>query len=394
MITTWKSLDEIASHVGSDEPFPIALPKVEVCDFDDLKNQCCIHRAGKLSSVDTVLSGRDGRLYFVEFKDSEKNPIASLKKKAFDSLSVYWMTLGRSESMSSICSRAVFVYVKPDSEIKKVASDELFDFFAQDSGGLPIPKSQRGKPIQDWLNDFKVARLYCDIEVMGANEFSNNFFSRFYSGKDVSFEPKSYECGCDREELHPENCLKTDSLNRILSNVRQRMNVEGRDFCEENIEGIDFEAAIDDLLRCRMYLQKDDFNGNRQDLLHVASAWRDGTLYFYHNWDCIKYPFASLVNCLFDSSYLAGWFFSPSKTFDEFSSCLEAFVAYDGKFDELKRSPNLVWLQEFYDNYIAWFNGTSVCERCPNTKFGLGCFVEDRLYNKIEVTDKLPLMVR
>ena len=394
MITRWKSLDEIAAHVGSDEPFPITLPKVEVCDFDDLKNLCCIHRAGKLSSVDTVLVGQDGRLYFIEFKDSEKNPIASLKKKAFDSLSVFWMTLGRNESMSSICSRAVFVYVKPDSEIKKAASDELLDFFAQDSGGLLMPKSQSGKPICDWLNDFKAARLYCDIEIMGANEFVNDFFSRFLTGKNVSFEPNSFDCGCSRDELNSDSCVKADSLNRILLNARQRLNVEGGDFCEENIEAIDFQTAIDDLLRCRMYLQKDDLNGNRQDLLHVASAWRDGALYFYHNWDSIRYPLAGLVNCLFDSSYLAGWLFSPSKTFDEFSSCLEAFVAYDGKFDKLRRSPNLVWLQEFYDNYIAWFNGTSFCEKCPDAKFGLGCFAEDGLYYKIEVIDKLPLMVR
>ena len=93
MAIKWAKLNELAAHSELGAPFPCNLPAVVACDFDDLKNQCCIHRVGMLCSVDTILLGKDGRIYFIEFKDSSKNPIASLKKKAFDSLSVFWMTI-------------------------------------------------------------------------------------------------------------------------------------------------------------------------------------------------------------------------------------------------------------------------------------------------------------
>ena len=392
MTAKWDKLNKIAAHVGRAEPFPDELPDVIACDFDAMKNLCCVHRAGKLCSVDTVLVGKDERLYFVEFKDSVKNPIASLKKKAFDSLSVFWMTLGRNESIASICSRAVFVYVKPDSEFKKQPSKMFVEeMLLRDSGRLTPPRSRDGKVIEDWLNDFKVARLYFDIEVMSTSDFVKDFSNRFECGDSVSFAPRQTNCGMAAASfVSPQE--KT-SLNRLLSRARSDMGCTGVDFCDNGIDAIDFRDVSGKLLRNRMYLPTENLSGNRREVLYVAAAVRGEALYTYHNWGRVKNPLAMVVNCVFDSAYLAAWILSPLATFVQAVANLSAVVAYDGDFVELKRNPNIVWLQEFYDNYVEWFNGESTSDKCCDAKFGLGCFVADGLYDKIMTTNKLPLQI-
>lgn len=396
MTVKWNNLNKIAAHVGRVAPFPDELPDVTVCDFDEMKNLCCVHRAGKLCSVDTVLVGKDGRLYFVEFKDSVKNPIASLKKKAFDSLSVFWMTLGREESIDSICSRAVFVYVKPDADSKSRPSMSFAEeMLFRDAGNLAPPRSRNGNVVEGWLNDFKVAKLYSEIEILATSDFVRDFRSRFYVGDEVSFEPSRTYCE-DREGLtgHIAQPMSKVSLNRLLINDRSDLGCTGIDFCDDVVEAIDFRVASAELLRNRMYLPTEDFSSNRRDMLYVATALRHETLYTYHNWAKVKNPLARLANCIFDSAYLAAWICSPQATFAEAVGGLSAVIAYDEDFVELKRSSNVVWLQEFYDNYVRWFNGELSCDKCSDAKFGLECFVADCLYSGIVTTNQLPLSIK
>ena len=390
MTVKWDSLNNIAAHIGRVAPFPDELPDAIVCDFDAMKNTCCVHRVGMLSSVDTVLVGKDGRLYFVEFKDSVKNPIANLKKKAFDSLSVFWLTLGRNESIASICSRAVFVYVKPDGESQRLPS-EMFadDMLFHDSGMMMPPTSRNGSSVGDWLNDFKVAGLYVEIEILTASEFSTIFTSRFETGENVSFNPRRSDCGVLPTNEH---LVELASLNRLLIKARSDVGGSGDDFCDDSIEALDLKKISFDLLKNRMYLPEENLLGERRDMLCIAAAVRDKTVYMYHNWELINTPLAHLVNCVFDSSYLVAWIVFPAMTFEQSSSILSAVVAYDGDFLELRRSPNVLWLQNFYDNYIIWFRGEQANVEGCNAKFGLACFVHDGLYAKITTTGQLPLL--
>lgn len=393
MTVKWNNLNKIAAHVGRVAPFPDNLPDVTVCDFDEMKNLCCAHRAGKLCSVDTVLVGKDGRLYFVEFKDSVKNPIASLKKKAFDSLSVFWMTLGRNESIASICSRAVFVYVKPDADFKSRPSMSFAEeMLFRDAGNPAPPRSRNGNVVEDWLNDFKMAKLYSEIEILATSDFVRDFASRFEVGEEVSFEPR--RAYCDEAAGHNVQAMSKVSLNRLLINARSDLRCTGVDFCDDFVEAADFRDASAELLKNRMYSPTEDFLSNRRDVLYVAVALRNKTLYTYHNWAKIKNPLARLVNCIFDSAYLAAWICSPHASFLEAVKSLSAVVAYDEDFVELKRSPNIVWLQEFYDNYVRWFNGELSCDKCRDAKFGLGCFVSDCFYSDIVTTNQLPLLIK
>ena len=390
MTVKWNNLNKIAAHVGRVAPFPGELPDAIVCDFDAMKNMCCVHRAGMLASVDTVLVGKDGRLYFVEFKDSVKNPIASLKKKAFDSLSVFWMTLGRNESVASICRRAVFVYVKPDGETQRQPS-EMFaeNMLFRDSGMMMPPTSRNGSIVGDWLNDFKEAGLYVEIEILTASEFSANFTLRFETGENVSFYPRRSDCDVLPTTKH---FVEKVSLNSLLIKARSDVGGSGADYCDDSVEALDFEKISFELLKNRMYLPDENLLGKRRDMLDVAVAVSGRTVYAYHNWELIKNPLAHLVNSVFDSSYLVAWIFYPTATFEQSSSILSMVVVYDGDFVELRRSPNVLWLQNFYDNYIKWFSGEMVSAEWRDVKFGLACFVSDGLYAKITTTDQLPLL--
>lgn len=394
MAIKWAKLNELAAHSELGAPFPCNLPDVVACDFDDLKNQCCIHRVGMLCSVDTILLGKDGRIYFIEFKDSSKNPIASLKKKAFDSLSVFWMTIGRTESIKSICRRAVFMYVTPDSESAKLPSEEFAELLQQDVGSFQLPRSSNGRLINNWLNDFKLSGLYSEIIICTASEFSSNFDSKFEHGEDVCFSCPDSRCGSQDVNIIGESVgLAEESLNKLLRDARLEFVYNGPDFCCDDVKAINFVAAAERLLSNRMYMPSDSLAERRKDMIHVATAWSSDVLYLYHNWVRCKTPLARLVNCIFDSSYIAAWIFSPNKTFDQVASQLESVVAYDGEFDHLERSDNVVWLQNFYDNYIKWFTGEKKNCICPDVKYGLGCFISDGLYRKITTTNVLPIVV-
>lgn len=68
----WKNLAEIAAHKdgqGGLGRFEGCLPDADACDFDAQKEDFCASRANFLSSVDAVCAGKDGRVFFVEFKD-------------------------------------------------------------------------------------------------------------------------------------------------------------------------------------------------------------------------------------------------------------------------------------------------------------------------------------
>lgn len=393
MMVKWNSLKSIAAHKDCDAPFPDELPDVIVCDFDEIKNSCCIHRVGRLCSVDTVLPGKDGRLYFVEFKDTAKNRVAKLKKKAFDSLSIFWMTLGREESIVSICRRSVFLYVKPNSESKKPPSVAFAEeMLFRDSGNLQPPKSYNGKNIDNWLNDFKVEGLYFDVEELTTSDFIRYFSTRFKIGKDVDFV-LGQTMVCSAKPMNFRTSQERISLNKLLTKARADVGGGSGDFCADCIDAVDFRRLSEQLLKNRMYLPNENSIDSRRDKFEVVVALKDERLYTYHNWDTMQNPLGRLVNCIFDSSYLFAWIISPHLPFVQAVAKLSVVIVYEGDFVELRRSTSCVWLQEFYDNYIKWFNGEIVCDTCRDVKFGLGSLIVDGLYNRIITTKELPLLV-
>lgn len=380
--SSWARFSDIARHVGDGgTPFPDALPAASACDFDHIKGLVCKYRAGNLRSVDAVLPGNDGYIYFIEFKDVSANPIADLKKKAFDSLPIFWLSLGRKMSMREICARAIFVYVKPNSESKLPVSDLIAEslFFVQDVTSLKPPKSSRGdSTLNLQLNELRMDCLYHDVIIETAQEFCEKYDDRFGRCDKSDFIQRLplgiSSVGWDAHE----NDGATDStmsLNRILIDSRTKQGgVSREDFCSDDLEACDFGKKADGLLRKREY-DHENAAAQGRGTYYCADAFRqeNETVYAYHSWS-VSYPIATAVNRVFDSFLLWAWIYHEGDAFETVEQRLGFVMISDGVCPEFKRHPTQKWLQQFYDSYEPWFNGSRVDKRNSPLKFGLACY--------------------
>ena len=383
--SSWADISDIARHVGDrGTPFPDRLPAEFACDFDTVKGLVCKYRAGNLRSVDAVLPGCDGYIYFIEFKDVLDNPIADLKKKAFDSLPVFWLSLGRKLSMREICAKAIFVYVKPNSESELPLSDLIAEnlFFVEDATSLHPPKSLRGNSTLNLqLNELRTDGLYHDVIIETAQEFCEKYDDRFgRCGKSAFMQRLAVGISSGLRNAR-ENDDEPDvavSLNRILIASRMRQDgLTSEDFCHDDIEACDFRAKADKLLRKR---ECDHENAAAQGrgTYYCADAFRreNETVYAYHSWG-VEYPIATAVNRVFDTFLLWAWIYHEGDAAETLERMLGFVMICDGTCPEFRRHPTQKWLQQFYDVYTPWFNGCHVDRRNVPLKYGLACYRDE-----------------
>ena len=380
--SSWGRFSDIAKHVGDGgTPFPDALPSGAACDFDFVKGLVCRYRVGNLRSVDAVLPGCDGFIYFIEFKDVSDNPIADLKKKAFDSLPVFWISLGRRMSMREICARAIFVYVKPNAELKLPVSDLIVEdlFLVQDATSLKPPKSFHGNSTLNLqLNELRTDGLYHGVIVETAQEFCEKYDDRFgRCGKSDFMHRLLSGISSDVGDV-PENDYEPDytmPLNHILIASRLRQcGLSVEDFCSDDLEACDFRRKADRLLRKREY-DHENAAAQGRGTYYCADAFRreNETMYAYHNWS-VEYPIASAVNKVFDTFLLWAWIYHEGDVVETFERMLGFVMICDGTCPEFRRHPTQKWLQQFYDVYALWFNGSNVDKRNSPLKYGLACY--------------------
>ena len=374
-----KRFINIARHVGDGgTPFPGALPSESACDFDTVKNLVCKYRAGNLKSVDAVLPGKDGCIYFVEFKDVSANPIADLKKKAFDSLPVFWVSLGRRMSMRDICAKAIFVYVKPDSEKELPVSDLLAEkiFFVEDAASLVPPKSYHGgSTLNLRLDELRKDGLYHDVIIETAGDFCKNYDERFGRCEKDDFRCRLNKCIGNSNGRSFQVNDGAMALNRILTASRMKHGyVSNGDFCDDDIIAVDFGRIAGEWLAKREY---DHENAETQGrgTYYCADALMPESemMYAYHNWD-VRYPIATLVNKAFDTFLLWAWIYHSNLTIEMLVCRLGFVVVYDGDCPKFERHKTQKWLQQFYDVYASWFNGSYVDKRNAPLRYGLACY--------------------
>ena len=222
----WQPLTTIAEHKGTGEPFPSALPDIAGCDFDAVKRFACKFRLGALKSVDLVMPGLDGKLYFIEFKDAKTDRIAGLRRKAFDSLVVFWLSFGKHMSMDEICANAEFVLVKPDSERKKAPSETFFDELRQGAESLlPIPKGSGSEPLELQLRELTVYGLYSQVRIVFASEFGMFWQDSIGSCNETDFVERIARPSILQRKVKEETAVKTNRPDDMPGLTMQRQEI-------------------------------------------------------------------------------------------------------------------------------------------------------------------------
>ena len=381
----WAACSEIAKHVDDGgTPFPDPLPDSQACDFDAVKRHVCTYRVGDLHSADAFLPGTDGTLYFVEFKDTYRNPLANLKKKAFDSLPVFWASLGRRLSMRTICARSVFVFVKPVGEGNQPPSEAFAEkLLFKDASRIVPPKSRYDNSTLGLrLDELRQEGLYRDAVVENSTQFCERFRERFGECSEVALQER-ISCLADS----PSDTIRTPgtgmnglrqgpaSLNTILKTSRARQNGPSlADFCDDSIPAIDF------LQLAAKHLEKREYNPSSPPAEDMGAFFHPdalGTsreeLYAYHSWGT-RYPLAFLVNKVFDGFLLWAWLCHADCPLDSLLGHLRLVVAFDGDKTDFQRHQTQKWLQDFYDVYGKWFHSLNTDRHGTPLKYGLACY--------------------
>lgn len=333
----WKSIQELADDfIG---PFP----KMRAVAFDAVKNRLCSYRGYRLCSVDAVTCATDGRIYFIEFKDVQRNPIAQLKKKAFDSLLVFWLAIGQGLSMDEIRSRAVFWYVTPNDEPTSV-SDELI-YWLDVVAGI-----ETNSPQSNQLEELRSTGLYADTECMKWDQFVARI-----ERLDVSTTVDEF--------LH--------TLEAVGPVVRERNRRIPR-----TIDSLDFKTSVLPLVSLRSMLPYDRLT-NRQDQLHLANDYDADKLQvtIKHDWS-VKYPVMELAATCFDSFAIWCAAFHAGEAMDNLGSTLYARIDLTGTPPDFVCPPGAGnFIRDFYDVYHCYW---------PN-KFGLSLYEQQGLYAEVAV---------
>lgn len=116
-----RSLAELAHSDDAvfDGEFPNRLPKVSAYDCDAFAKGALKRYSGKrLPSADALLQGKDGRWYFIEFKNQPAKNIEGekVKSKAVGSVTIAALTVGQSLAMREVMAKTVYVVVFPTQD--------------------------------------------------------------------------------------------------------------------------------------------------------------------------------------------------------------------------------------------------------------------------------------
>lgn len=337
----WRSLNELACK--TNEPFPVELPELFALDFDKIKDAVCAYRGWGLCSVDAVTIAEDGRIFFVEFKDTSDNPVAWLKKKGFDSLWLFWIAVGRALSMEKIRDRVVLCYV---SNPEKRYDDELNQDL-QVSAGREHPIS--AKP--DQLDELRNSGLYGDVRSLSPDKFSE-----MIRGVTVarSIEELQQWLAVSYQPMQPRPSVP-------------------RSCC---ISG-DFKTSVSPVAELRMLCPFDQ-TIHKQKALRAAETYdADAELVSWkHDWNQ-NFPVMSLMACCFDSFALWALAYRSDRPLSEIGKTLNAGIEFSGNAQlAIPRPPNTprdAYRHRFWEVYSPHFNN----------KFGLSVFEQVQLYNRI-----------
>lgn len=309
----WRGMATVAA------PYPDALPDCGVVDFDGVKNQLCAYRGYRYCSVDALVVGRDGRFYFIEFKDTTDNPIAWLRKKAFDSLLVFGLTVGHALSMEEIRRRAVFIYVTPDGT-HMADSDKLGVIFEESAGEAPPD------PLPYQLANLRATGLYSDVKSFETAQFLA------FIGSIGDFSADEIKTGafvtCQLAlTCHP--CVSCSSLTSR-----------------------DLKTCVEPLLSLRMDRPFDELT-NRRDQLMLADSFTAQTkcVGLHHDW-AVGYPIMTLATTAFDSFVICAVAFDPGRSMDDSADAMTLASSFEGVPPLFTRpSHAFQYVYDFYDAY-------------------------------------------
>lgn len=337
----WRSLNDLACK--TNEPFPVELPELSALDFDKIKDSVCAYRGWELCSVDAVTISNDGRIFFVEFKDTSDNPVAWLKKKGFDSLLLFWIAVGRSLSMEEIRDRVVFCYVynpgmRYDDELGK-------DLQIAEGRRSPIAS----KP--DQLEELRNSGLYGEVCHFTPNEFCEMIrgvtvaqsIAELQQWLAVSYQPR-----LPRPSI-PRPCRTSGNFKTCISSVAElRMPYP-------------FDPKI-----------------HKQKALRAAETYYADTelVLWKHDWNQ-QYPIMSLMTCCFDSFALWSLAFHSDSPLLDAGETLNARIEFSGDapsaFSEPRNTPANAYLHRFWEIYSQHYN----------SRFGLPVFEQEHVYKSI-----------
>lgn len=336
----WRSLNNLASK--TNEPFPVELPELSALDFDKIKDSVCAYRGWELCSVDAVTIAKDGRIFFVEFKDSSDNPVAWLRKKGFDSLLLFWIAVGRSLPMEVIRDRVVFCYVyNPETRY----DDEFGKDLQVAEGRSPIAS----KP--DQLDELRNSGLYGEVRHLSPNEFCEMIrgmtvarsIAELQQWLTVSYQP-----------------------------MRPRPSVP-RPCCTSG----DFKTCVSPVAELRMPYPFEQ-TIHKQKALRAAETYDADAerVSWKHDWNQ-RFPIMSLMTCCFDSFALWSLAFHSDSPLSEAGEILNARIEFSGhakqSFPEPQNTHANAYLHRFWEIYSSHFN----------SRFGLPVLEQECVYKSI-----------
>lgn len=396
----WASFDRIAErkHVeGGLGGFAGALPHEFACDFDEVKKDCCRMRASSLTSVDAVTVGVDGLIYFIEFKDTERFPLGVLRRKAFDSLVLFWMSLGEKLSFDELCQRSVFAYVRPDGAVGASTADDaaISVVFSEDASMSP-PMDGYGMPIEDRLNELKQLSLYADVWTISASEFSSRYGARV--------GPLDRDEFCRRIEGYGRTAVSEPvwrsrlvvskvSLNSLLTAARSAARSDYIQFCSDDKEGDDFRGLVDEMNEIRCPLSAGGSVEFKRLFTCNAYQEQECRLVLYHDWAVGKFKFTRLINTVFDGFLLWCLMFNPGKKFNQLYNKLSLACVYEGAMPPLPNDSQIQeWQKDFWTEYRAWCLSQKRDADGSAFLFGLGWFVDKNMYKTIKTLAMVDLV--
>lgn len=331
----WRPLSAVA------DPYPDAVPDVPVLDFDAVKNDICRYRGYRLCSVDAVVADCSGHFYFIEFKDVENNPIAQLRKKAFDSLLLFWIAIGQSLSMEEIRGRSSFWYVVPDDS-RIDASDQLGVMFELE-GGTYVAGPQ---PYQ--LGDIGANGLYAEVKTLQTSQFRAAL-------EDVNLVQTLDE-------------LVACSSSSEATNVRQHM--------VASVDSVDFKTCVKPFVSLRMDLPFVELTNKRDRLLlydGYDSSSETVTLRYLWN---EPYPRMILATKTFDTAIVWAAALHADKSLSDLGGLLNGKVTFIGEPPIVVRPVNTSdFVLDFFDACSPYFD----------KKNGLQLYEDNNLYKHISV---------
>jgi len=380
----WQSLTTIAEHKGTGDPFPSALPDALGCDFDAVKRFVCKFRLGALKSVDMVMPGRNGRFYFVEFKDVQHNRISELRRKAFDSLVVFWLSVGKDLSMDEICANSEFILVKPDSDREKPPSEKFFeDDLRQDATSLSVPTGNGLEPLELQLQELQSSGLYDNTRVVFASDFHTFWNDEIEPSDETIFLSRLADHSSrisPKAEIQSDNggtsSERRETLNEILSDSRTRHGLPPIDFCDDSIQAKRFLELVFPILQKREYKPEIE-RRHMTTQLFVADAIQpeNNRLFLYLNWnEMASRPLASLVNRVFDGFFLWAWQMFSDRPLNDSLARFSMSAFYDGEPGPFEKDGKPPWVQQFLEDFLPWFSANRFDATGRPLSFGLACY--------------------